>query len=63
LASRSLDLGGAFALLGRRSGSVFGGLSAALHDGDEMRVDIVLAALKLIEVFVGVDDEFSQVVP
>lgn len=34
-----------------------------LHDGDKMGVDIVPVALKLIEVCVGVDDEFFQVTP
>ena len=42
------------------SGGVFGGLSAALLDGDEAGVNIVPAALKLIEASVGVDDELLE---
>jgi hypothetical protein len=41
-------------------GVVFGGLSAALLDGDEAGVNIVPAALKLIEASVGVDDELLE---
>jgi hypothetical protein len=42
------------------SGGVFGGLSAALLDGDKAGVNIVPAALKLVESSVGVDDELLE---